>query len=697
MNRGESQRSSSLHSSDGFNVHSSNTQPYSLSHKNPLDGAPSGNAFLASDENTNVHQKNTRIHDEEKKTLRRRLVDSGCNNSASHLTCDSDASQTVHLKMKNNEVTGKEGEINISVESVKPIKNDLTANKISSAGSKLRLTRSRCKRQHDKENIPDSKRCKVSSINSNFLQEKIPQPVNSLSAPQIMRNTSDTANQKGFEEKVATQTKCVPLMPSKKELKKKESSTDSNKRKVLVRNSDLVSQGFKPATVGDATTFTDCDVIIIPETVAGDLESEDTTVAADCDITVIPETVPGDLESEDSNVSKIHDVQSEYVFEGKEVSKTNDGSSCRFTQYDSVDPNKQVDGTTESIVFDRSHSVSKLNRFQKVISCSSLDVISQEPRPVKQSLSLDIISQEPRPVKQSIPLDVISQESRLVEQSMSLDAISQEPRQEIQNSPVFLGHKLDVDDSPSLFDADREEKKSSFRTTCLNVVANQIDPKYTPHTHSPLTPQKSPDSPFLLRRPLCNIQNCQNSLSLPRPTESMSDSSPSQFKFGHRKLTLGLSKGKTKVSKEDCHDVTLDPNLHQSLLKDVTQDNCTTKTPHCSILTANAEHHNSDSPVRDATYLNDSFDVVPRKSKRPEYAYKEVVRKKDKRRQLNGFTCQECIKYYSSIGLSKKEIAVKANHCSRHRAYYNLPRTPENFWTVGFPDSQECEERGYQK
>lgn len=40
------------------------------------------------------------------------------------------------------------------------------------------------------------------------------------------------------------------------------------------------------------------------------------------------------------------------------------------------------------------------------------------------------------------------------------------------------------------------------------------------------------------------------------------------------------------------------------------------------------------------------FDVyrVPRKSKRPEYAYKEVVRKKDKRRQLNGFTCQECIK-----------------------------------------------------
>lgn len=151
MNRGESQRSSSLHSSDGFNVHSSNTQPYFLSHKNPLDGAPSGKVSLASDENTNVHQKNTRIHDEEKKTLRRRLEDSGCNNSASHLTCDSDASQTVHLKMKNNEVTGKEGEINILVESVKPIKSDLTTNKISSAGSKLRLTRGRCKRQHDKE------------------------------------------------------------------------------------------------------------------------------------------------------------------------------------------------------------------------------------------------------------------------------------------------------------------------------------------------------------------------------------------------------------------------------------------------------------------------------------------------------------------------------------------------------------------
>ena len=45
------------------------------------------------------------------------------------------------------------------------------------------------------------------------------------------------------------------------------------------------------------------------------------------------------------------------------------------------------------------------------------------------------------------------------------------------------------------------------------------------------------------------------------------------------------------------------------------------------------------------------------------------------------------------LGYSEEEIAQKKKAC-RHRAQYKPPDTPENFWELGFPDTQECEERG---
>ena len=32
--------------------------------------------------------------------------------------------------------------------------------------------------------------------------------------------------------------------------------------------------------------------------------------------------------------------------------------------------------------------------------------------------------------------------------------------------------------------------------------------------------------------------------------------------------------------------------------------------------------------------------------------------------------------------------------CSRHRARFAPPNTPEHFWSVDFMDTPECEERG---
>lgn len=90
-----------------------------------------------------------------------------------------------------------------------------------------------------------------------------------------------------------------------------------------------------------------------------------------------------------------------------------------------------------------------------------------------------------------------------------------------------------------------------------------------------------------------------------------------------------------------------------------------------------------------------SFDRLPL-SEEPAFKYKnDVVRKKDERRQLNGFDCKECEKYYSELGLSDKEKKERMKKCSRHRGKFTPPATPEHFWELEFPDTQECKARGY--
>lgn len=90
----------------------------------------------------------------------------------------------------------------------------------------------------------------------------------------------------------------------------------------------------------------------------------------------------------------------------------------------------------------------------------------------------------------------------------------------------------------------------------------------------------------------------------------------------------------------------------------------------------------------------DSFDNVPHKEE-INYAHHSVVRKKDERQKLNGYTCRQCVEYYQAKGLSEEEIRHQVGDCSRHRAKYVPPQTPEHFWSVDFPDTVECEKRGY--
>ena len=73
-----------------------------------------------------------------------------------------------------------------------------------------------------------------------------------------------------------------------------------------------------------------------------------------------------------------------------------------------------------------------------------------------------------------------------------------------------------------------------------------------------------------------------------------------------------------------------------------------------------------------------------RKLPGPDFAHiGPVVRKKEERRKLNGYSCPECDEYYQQKleeGLTKDQILQLMNKCSKHRGLFKPPLTPEKYW-----------------
>lgn len=74
------------------------------------------------------------------------------------------------------------------------------------------------------------------------------------------------------------------------------------------------------------------------------------------------------------------------------------------------------------------------------------------------------------------------------------------------------------------------------------------------------------------------------------------------------------------------------------------------------------------------------------------FRYQEVVRKKADREQLRAFDCPDCAKFLEAIRegrgaevFDRDDIA----QCSRHRAMFTPPETPDGFWELSFPDERE--------
>ncbi|KAH9270267.1 hypothetical protein BASA83_007606 [Batrachochytrium salamandrivorans] len=85
----------------------------------------------------------------------------------------------------------------------------------------------------------------------------------------------------------------------------------------------------------------------------------------------------------------------------------------------------------------------------------------------------------------------------------------------------------------------------------------------------------------------------------------------------------------------------------------------------------------------------------------PNFAYEEVVRDKERRKQMHGEACPCCEGYYRITAdlstpanlnenrISQQGVQGRIQASSRHRFWSARPKTPPGFWRVDFPSTQE--------
>ena len=87
--------------------------------------------------------------------------------------------------------------------------------------------------------------------------------------------------------------------------------------------------------------------------------------------------------------------------------------------------------------------------------------------------------------------------------------------------------------------------------------------------------------------------------------------------------------------------------------------------------------------------------------KRKEQKCVDVVRKKEERAVLPGYACPECEKFYEAMvqqGIFTKEnLPDMMKQCSKHKAKYTPPDTPEGFWDLSVNTPTEWKVQGPMK
>ncbi|KAL7416103.1 DNA repair protein endonuclease SAE2/CtIP C-terminus-domain-containing protein [Mrakia frigida] len=119
--------------------------------------------------------------------------------------------------------------------------------------------------------------------------------------------------------------------------------------------------------------------------------------------------------------------------------------------------------------------------------------------------------------------------------------------------------------------------------------------------------------------------------------------------------------------------------------------------------------------IEKKTTINDEFQINKSKNDGRDYAFNNVVRGKEQRKQLHARDCECCRGYYEAVGplaplpqgprwksappesdedddddrKRDEEIQKHRQEVSRHRDEWAGPPTPPFYWDIGFPDTQK--------
>jgi len=177
---------------------------------------------------------------------------------------------------------------------------------------------------------------------------------------------------------------------------------------------------------------------------------------------------------------------------------------------------------------------------------------------------------------------------------------------------------------------------------------------------------------------ISNIQGASTEFTRPKVPVTFADTSSMKFETSDDLFADAISPVAYKTTK---YKINMNHKEKiEACFKDKKKIEFTSSTPVCTV-------NKIDLPK---PVLQDEGEVKPHKFK-----YVEVVRKKTDREKLNGYTCHECENFYANENLSHTQRKAILDRCSRHRHVSTPPpSTPDEFWEVGFPSTQEYMNKG---
>ena len=88
------------------------------------------------------------------------------------------------------------------------------------------------------------------------------------------------------------------------------------------------------------------------------------------------------------------------------------------------------------------------------------------------------------------------------------------------------------------------------------------------------------------------------------------------------------------------------------------------------------------------SFSDNNHTIKPKQSKQVKCV--EVIRKKEERKALNGYTCNQCKEFYENVfGKNTDKYKEVIQLCSRHRHKHTPPSTPPGFWDIDIQTPEE--------